>query len=470
MKNCLYSILFLLFLVSQNIYSGWARSYGNVFDDWGYSVCQTQDGGFAAVGETQPSGALSGDILLLKTDSNGDSLWSKTYGGDYEDWPFSIQETSDGGFIICGYTKSYGSGSKDVYLIKTDNNGDTLWTRTYGGEYEDWGLYTIEIQGGYMIVGSTKSFSSGASWDAYVIKTDQNGDTVWTKFYGGANDQWAHHLLQISSDSFVFCGKMDYPERTAAYIISFDSMGDPYWTKIYGDLYTFINAFSLDRTSDGFLIFTGMIWSHSNPNCVMLMKTDRFGDTLWIERYYGYEGRSILETSDNSYMITGTTWSGALRKNVLLMKTDTSGAFIWTRTFGSISDEEGQCVKRTNDGGFIIAGSAQNSQTGYWDIYLVKTDPQGVGVEEQTINTGESIFSPSVVFINGKIFLSFYLVESDEIKLEVFDLTGRLLFKPFSEFFSQGSNIIEIEVEKPGVFFFALESDISRETGKFTVY
>ena len=148
----------------------WTRTYGGSREDRGYSVQQTSDGGYIIAGGTESFGAGERDVYLVKTDSSGDTLWTRTYGGSYQDQGFSLQQTSDGGYIIAGVTRSFGAGGYDVYFVKTDSSADTLWTRTYGGSDDDRGRSVQQTSdGGYVIAGYTGSFGAGYS-DVYLVK------------------------------------------------------------------------------------------------------------------------------------------------------------------------------------------------------------------------------------------------------------------------------------------------------------
>jgi len=181
MKNSIFlTVLLGLFLVSTAIADPgdtlWTRTYGGSFPDVGKCVQQTSDGGYILAGWTMSFGAGNYDFWLLKTNANGDTLWTRTYGGESYDYGYSVQQTTDGGYIIAGYTKSFGAGNYDFWLLKTDANGDTLWTRTYGGSEID---YSHSVQqtadGGYIITGYTKSFGAG-SYDVWLLKLA--GDVV----------------------------------------------------------------------------------------------------------------------------------------------------------------------------------------------------------------------------------------------------------------------------------------------------
>jgi hypothetical protein len=153
-----------------------AKTYGGAYYDVAYSVQQTSDGGYIVAGVTHSFSAGGYDIFLIKTDANGNVQWAKTYGGTSGDGAFPVQQTSDGGYIVAGGTWSFGAGSADLFLIKTDANGNIIWAKTYGGTDWDWAESVQQTSdGGYIVAGYTESFSAGG-YDIFLIKTDANGE------------------------------------------------------------------------------------------------------------------------------------------------------------------------------------------------------------------------------------------------------------------------------------------------------
>jgi len=186
----------------------WTKIYGGDRNDVAYSVQQTDDMGFIIGGYTYSFPAGNWNVYLIKTDSFGNSLWTKTYGGSLAENCRSVRQTFDGGYILSGRTESFGAGGYDAYLVKTDSNGDTLWTRTFGGVLNEYGVEVEQTADSeYVITGRTASFGTYGVMDVYLIKTDANGDTLWTTVVGGPGYDVGRSVIETFPDSgFIVAG------------------------------------------------------------------------------------------------------------------------------------------------------------------------------------------------------------------------------------------------------------------------
>jgi hypothetical protein len=184
----------------------WNKTYGRANDDGAFSIVQTGDGGFALAGNTYSfSGGNNTDIWLIKTDIYGREDWNKTFGGAKDDFGYSVIQTGDGGYALIGITNSSGAGYEDAWLIKTDASGNKLWDRTYGSSLNDEAYYVVQTKdGGYAIAGSTVCVGAGF-WDAWLIKTDSYGNTQWSQTYGGVSDDQITSMV-MTEDGFVLTG------------------------------------------------------------------------------------------------------------------------------------------------------------------------------------------------------------------------------------------------------------------------
>lgn len=214
----------------------WTKTYGKNKNDYGFSLKQTTDGGYIIIGSTESDINDRYDFWLLKTDSLGDTLWTKIFGGSGQDIGNSVLQTRDGGYFVLGNTTSFDSIHNDIWLIKTDLNGDTLWTKTFGGSDSEYG-YKIEetIHGYYIILGSTKSYGAGL-FDIWLIMIDEEGDTLWTKTFGGIYDDYGTSIIQTIDGGFIITGhtKSFGAGDADFYLIRTNSSVDTLWTNTYG--------------------------------------------------------------------------------------------------------------------------------------------------------------------------------------------------------------------------------------------
>lgn len=206
--------VFLFFIVAAALFVTpaaaqdweWDKTFGGSEEEQAVEVQITADGGFIIIGLTQSFGAGSGDVWLIKTDGSGNEEWSRTFGGAENDTGFSVRQTSDGGYIITGFTESYGAGWRDVWLIKTDANGNMEWEKTFGGANNDLSRGVQQTtDGGYIIAGDTESYGAG-SRDAWLIKTDASGNKQWERIMGGANLDAVRSIQQTDDGGYVVAG------------------------------------------------------------------------------------------------------------------------------------------------------------------------------------------------------------------------------------------------------------------------
>ncbi len=383
--------------------TSFAKTYGGAYYDGAYSVQQTSDGGYIVAGYTLSFGAGSADLFLIKTDANGNVIWAKTYGGTSDDRAYSVQQTSDGGYIVAGYTLSFGAGGYDIFLIKTDANGNVQWAKTYGGT--DWdGAYSVQQTSdrGYIVAGFTHSFGAGGS-DIFLIKTDASGNVIWAKTYGGTNYDWAYSVQQTSDGGYIVAGyTYSFGAGSAdLFLIKTDANGNVIWAKTYGGT-NYDWAYSVQQTSDGGYIVAGGTDSFiAGDDDIFLIKTDANGNIIWSKTYGGASNdsaSSVQQTSDGGYIVVGYTNSfGVGLDDIFLIKTDANGNIQWTKTYGGTNYDWAYSVQQTSDGGYIVAGGTASFGAGGADLFLIKTEANGdIGSCSIIQNVSPTVTTPSL--------------------------------------------------------------------------
>ena len=444
--------------------------------DAGYSVRQTSDSGYIVTGYSR------GDVYLIRTNALGDTLWTRMYGGPSSDVGVDVQQTFDGGYIVAGHTASFGGGSSDLYLIRTNDLGDTLWTRTYGGSSADFGLSVVQTpDSGYAIGGYTLSSGAGFS-DAYLVRTNAAGDTLWTRTYGGAYNDYCRSVGRTSDGGFILAGEtisLSTPSNQI-YLVRTDSAGDTLWTRKFGgtsDEY----GFSVQQTADTGYIVAGYTESFgAGSRDAYLIKTDPLGDTLWTRTYgdsNNNQGMSVQQTSDGGYIVAGyTDPSGTGSTDVYLLRIDALGDTVWTRTYGGTLADLGLFVRQTSDSGYVVAGSTLSFGAINLDVYLIKTGSDGLltdvaaeiptGIPEEFLlrQNYPNPFNPVTIIWYG-------VPEQTHVTLRIYDALGRVVVTLVNGVQEPGfkSVVFDAGTLSGGVYFYRLQAGKFVETRKLVL-
>jgi len=445
------SILVVTFGHTQEPDTLWTRTYGGSGDDVGYAILHTDDGGYLVVGSTESYGAGGKDGYIIKTDLDGNTIWTHCYGGSEDEELYAIKPTTDGNYIVVGYTGSFGYGGSDIWLLKIDSLGDTLETREWGSPSNEIGK-SIEptSDGGYIITGSmelwfgVKSAFLGKVWDNTL-------DPSWIRTYtnlpatsGGA------HAIQATDDGYMMVGHWWAPEPPTdsyAWLVKTDSLGDTVWTTRY---FPVKDLSYIQQVSDSSYVVLGPSYAHSyGPYSVMLREVDNSNNVFW-EMIVGDTlsddfGREFQQIADGQYVVAGETESVVdTLSDVLLFKINESNV-LWLMTVGGASDDGAYSMQQTNDNGYIVAGYTKSYGAGGSDIYLIKTAPD-VGIKEQAIvkSLQEEYFITTTIF-RGPLKLP----EGNNCK--VYDIMGR---------------VVESSKIQPGIYFIEVDGVVKQKVVK----
>lgn len=365
---------------SPTLANTWSRTLGGADRDGAHSVQQTTDGGYIIAGYTESYGEGKADVYVVKTDSAGNKLWSRTFGGPEYDEGYSVQQTSDGGYVVVGNVYSE-ENEDDIYLIKLDSKGNEHWSCRFGSPGYDYG-YSVQqtTDGGYIITGDTWSDENRA--DVYLIKTNPNGEQEWSRTFGGPENDSGHSVQQTSDAGYIIVG-YTYSfgaGRSDVYLIKTDAGANELWSRTFGGS-SYDEGLCVQETNDGGYVVVGVTKSYGiGVGNVYLIKTDFEGKEQWSRTFAGSGaagGTWVQQTRDGGYIVAGVTVSGPYSGNAYLIKTDPQGNEQWHRTFGGSKVSQAESVQQTRDGGYVIAGWIYPSIARLFDVYVVKTDAEG---------------------------------------------------------------------------------------------
>jgi hypothetical protein len=351
----------------------WTRTYGGPHGDGGNAVFETADSGFMVIGNTFSFGAGLEDIYLVRTDRNGDTLWTRTYGTPEYNQTETALPTHDGGYVIVGYLGT--SGNNRGLVLRIDAAGESLWAREYPEACVLRGACQLG-DGRYAVTGSTADYPE----DVWLAQLDSVGEVLWSKRYGGSNDDWGWTVLQNPDGGYVIAGETWSfgAGHNDFYLIRTDSSGDTLWTRTYGGPGPEGPSQMIRAADGGYLIVGG-----SNPTSypdAYLVRTDSGGETLWTRRYGGPwedEAEDVVAV-DGGYVVSGHYgWYSPESSDVWLIGLNDRGDTAWTRTYGGNGQELAFGLRRVSDGGLVITGWTSSFGAGGADVYLIKTDSLG---------------------------------------------------------------------------------------------
>lgn len=450
-------LIIMSFFVTSVLYSqvGWIKTFGGAGIDEGYEAQVTKDGGYILVGSKRTSDNSNSNLFLVKTDSCGDSLWTKSYGGNFYTSGSSVKQTDDLGFIIAGFQKEGDSDNGKIILLKVNPDGKMEWKKIYDNEFFS-SSYRVIItsNGGFLILG----FCDYNIYDAYLIRTNSEGDTVWTQIIDGFIGR---DLIETSDGEYIIAGSIS----DKITIIKVDSSGNILWNKKFEKSAAECgSAMSISGTHNKNFIITG---TTNFPNGlekdsnIFLIKIDSKGDSLWSKRIgldYYCGGNSIYETNDKGFIITGYK-----DDYIYLAKTDSVGDTLWTKIFGGHSSDKGNYVLSTKDNEFIVAGTFNN------DLCLIKTDSLG-NMTPTSLSNHNSLHSIDdfILFqnypnpFNNHTNIMFFMSERSKISINIYDVNGELIGELYNGTKEAGFNneIWNAAHYPSGLYFIILKSEL----------
>jgi hypothetical protein len=357
------------------------NTYGGNLIENGWNVLKTNNE-FLIIGETMSFGKGSKDFYLIKTDISGDLIYTRTYGDAGNDSGISIIKMKNG-YLLAGGTNSFGNGDYDVYVVAIDREGEQLWDKTYGGTNHDFAYKIINDNNNFILAGYSSSFNNSLNSDGYILKINDKGKLIWEKIFGGEKWDIFYSIVQ-NNNGYIAAGYTDSfgYGKTDFYVVNVDSNGNCIWAKTYGGMRDDRATTIIKCKDNGFLIggksasyiARGFGWD------ILLVRIDNTGNTLWTRVFPASElevGDSIIQEDDNGFVIAGIKKCyGVCDSNVYVIRTDAEGNTKWIRIFAGLKDDIANSICKVSDG-YIIAGNTNSYGNGNGDVLLMKVGFDG---------------------------------------------------------------------------------------------
>jgi len=413
----------------------WTRTYGGADIDVAHDAQPATGGGFILTGYTRSYGAGGHDLWLFKTDPGGAPEWNVAFGGGSDDEGHAVCQTADGGYAAAGFTKSTGAGGKDVWLVKVDAAGEPRWTRSFGGSSDD-EAYAIRetADGGLILAGATSSFGTAGSRDLWLIKTDSTGISEWTRSLGGFGSDGAWSVAPTADGGFILAGwTFSYgPSGVGnAWLVKTDPLGNMEWNQPFGGT-DVDRGYEALPTTDGGYILAGYTDSFgAGLYDLYLVKTDDAGTEQW-SRTFGGTGRDyandVVETADGGYLAAGYTLSfGAGNEDMYLVRTDANGDLQWETTFGGSASDVAYAVANIPEGGYVVAGHTLSSGAGLHDAWVIRLTPDGPSDAADHVPRASLSVAVRPNPFSQTAAILFAAPEAAQARLTIHDSGGRLV-------------------------------------------
>lgn len=359
------------------------KTFGGPAAEIGWDVASAKDGGFVICGDTRSFGAGGADVYLVKTDANGEMEWARTFGDSGDEAGMSVVTAADGGYVIAGGTKSFGNGETDMYIIKVDADGDCVWSRTIGGKDYDY-AYSVKNTSdkGFIVAGYS---SAEERSDAYVIKLDSSGKTQWEKKYGDYGWELAYSAVEDNDKGYIICGytTSTINAQSLIYLVKTDANGNSKWARTYGGARENRGYYALPDKDGGYVVASkttsyiskGVGWD------MMAFKIDAKGNSLWTTFVPAADtdiGKTVLLDGDKKYVLGATKRCyGICDTDMCIERVDAAGNTSMIRIYSGTGNDTLNSILKDKDGNYIICGTTTSAGNGRSDMMLMKVGPDG---------------------------------------------------------------------------------------------
>ncbi|NMB82969.1 MAG: T9SS type A sorting domain-containing protein [Ignavibacteria bacterium] len=416
------------------------RVFGGIDNDGMGSVQQTPDGGYLLGGNIQLPDREYSDYYIVKTNNLGEIIWTHSYGvEDISEGIVQLEQNSDGSFILFGTRQTIKNSTNDLYFAKLNSDRTVAWQKQFGGnEEENAGSFVKTPDGGFLLVGTSRSFAT--STQIYLIKTDKDGNKVWEKNYGGTGGDAGKKIIPTQDGNYLIvattsskgAGNFD------VYLVKINGNGDIIWEKTHGGA-DWDEATDIAELSDGSFIVSGysLTYSVAGGHDWLLLKVNSSGDFVWRKvfgaQYQDYASRVAI--ASDGFVVTGTTMVQILpqsKNDLLVIKTDFNGNELWRLQLGGEESEGPGALIINSDGNAVIAGST-SSYSSKSDSYFLNINSSGKitrieQVSNDVIPTDVILYQNYPNPFNNQTKISYKLNQPVNVELSIQNALGQRIF------------------------------------------
>ncbi|MBW8049853.1 MAG: hypothetical protein FVQ77_05845 [Cytophagales bacterium] len=361
----------------------WDKTFGGSSNDVANSIIQTTDGGYAVCGYTSSKGAGDEDFWVIRLNQYGEKQWDVTFGGSDWDRANSIIQTTDGGYAVCGFTRSKGAGSHDFWVIRLNQYGEKQWDVTFGGSESDQAESIIQTtDGGYAVCGYTSSKDAGGE-DFWVIRLNQYGEKQWDVTFGGSEMNVQTNfpvtsIIQTTNGGYAVCGTTESKGAGSSdfWVIRLNRYGEKQWEKTFGGSYSDGANSIIQTTNGGYAVCGSTSSKGAGRSDFWVIMLNKYGKKQWDVTFGGSKwdkATSIIQTTDGGYAVCGSTSSkGAGGEDFCVLRLNKYGEKQWDKTFGGSSWDEAYSIIQTTDGGYAVCGTTESKGAGRSDFWVIK--------------------------------------------------------------------------------------------------
>lgn len=437
----------------------WSRTVGGTNNEEAFSMIQTTDGGYAVAGYTGISYYSASDMLIVKLDASGSLQWARTVGGAGADVAYSIIQTPDGGYVVAGSSDSFGAGSDDMYFVKLDASGMLQWSKTVGGTSRDMAFSIKQAtDGGFVAAGFTASSGAGLN-DVCIVKLNSSGSLQWSRTVGGSNNDAAHSIIQTADGGYAAAGFTG--TGSDMYIVKLDSESALQWTKTLNagnDEY----GYDIIQSADGGYIVAGLteIWAQGD-DFACIMKLSANGSLQWSKIMGGGDGvvASIVQTNNGGFAVAGNNWNFGISNDMCVIKFDVAGGTCGGFSSPSISSATGGTLGTptltVNSPNSTLTSPSPSTSTGGIVTTLCLVGVQPVSNEIPVLfELYQNYPNP----FNPKTVIRYSLIVNGSVTLRIYDVLGHEIETLVNERLKPGTYEVEFDGSKlaSGIYFYKL--------------